>query len=259
MPSSITANLNYPYLAPWWVANDASGGNGIAFTFTTSVANVGTHPFSTGDKIWVTLRTDSARIRYVIKVSDTQISLATSLANAVAGSPITLDSNYNNCLIGNVPSTSEPSPPKILSDDFLSYSKSAQSFAVTENVAIDFTVPNWGQLGRGLFNLFYWSLGVISDAGNYKFLLWIGNGKYWIADSVLGGVATVNFSPSSLTFNCRILLQNQRVSFQVKNTGGSYITVFTSPVLSTNIQGLRFFVNLNINGTALTNCAITYL
>ena len=268
MPSSITANLNSPYLIKWWVLNNSYNGY-IGFTYVDNVVTVGTHPFSTGDKIWVTPTGGNPITRYVIKISDTQISIATSYNNAIAGTASSQDLSLN-CFIGNVPAIwgveSTTSSVSVIANPFLGYSKSAQSFAITENVAIDFTVPKWGEKSRlwGQFDLPPWSFGLVSDTGGYSLGLWDGR-NFFYGDSVTGVISKTdtyrndNNTKTSLTFNFRILIQNQRAIIQVKTTTDTYLTLFTSSILSTNIQGLRFFANLSLNGIAFTNCTITYL
>lgn len=268
MPSSITANLNSPYLTLWMVINNNSNNAGIVnYTVSGNVATVGAHPFSTGDKvypadynfqgIWIT--------RYAIKVSDTQISVATSYVNAIAGTATAFTGVATSSIsnLPTVPYAYNAMGINYITEPFLGYSKSAQSFSVNDNVAIDFTVPGWGTNSSGFIPLF-WAFGLVSDTGGYKLGL-IDTMFFQYGDSITGTTSNTTYrndqanTKSNLTFNCRILIQNQRAYIQIKTTSNTYITLFTSSVLSTNIQGLRFFSSLALNGRAFTNCTITYL
>ena len=269
MPSSITSVLNYPYTSLWLVDSTLYSVSGNVFTVTTP------HPFITGDKAYLSLHGLPRRwaIYYIINITTTTFRLATSLANATNGIAITPPSPLTS--ISNAPTVYQSlSPASIvdMTEPFLSYSKSSQTFSVTDNVAIDFTVPRWGfppvsgGAGNALSSVAIpWAVGLISDIGEYK-LGFLDTIFFIYGDSVTGAGFDSAYrldlgigNRSTLTFNCRILLQNLRASIRVKTTTGSYITLFTSSVLSNNIQGLRFFSSLSINNLALTNCTITYL
>lgn len=269
MPSTITGILSSPYLTLWQVYNNDNNNNvftlaGNVITFTAQ-----THPFSTGDTVYFMdydLQVAAAR-RYVIKISDTQISCATSYANAINGIVAAIPLNpgrITRASIANVPITNsiyDTLNINAITDAFVGYSKSTQSFSVTDNASIDFTVPSWSPgVPSGLIENFpsaLWAFGLISDVGSYKLgLLDAVSLRY--GDSVSGTITNLT-SKSSLTFNFRILIQNQRASIQIKTTANTYLTLFTSSVLGVNIQGLRFFASLGLNGVTLTNCTIAYL
>jgi hypothetical protein len=264
MPSSITANLSYPNLVLWRVFNQ---GSTVGFTVSGSVITLvsGTHPFSTGDTVYYSEALGSWVIRYAITTNNTQLSLATSYANATAATPIPTSVGVFNTGFANIPTIYYPSLGvniNLLTNPLAAYSKSAQSFAISDNVSIEFTVPRWGS-GNVYFDVSYWTFGLISDVGDYKLGL-IDFLQFSYGDSVSG--VTINntyrndnTSKSSLTFTFRILLQNKQASIQVKTTTNTYITLFTSSTLSTSIQGLRFFASFPLNGLAFTNCTITYL
>lgn len=270
MPSSITANLNSPYLTIWMAINSIGYAN---ITFSGNVATVGTHPFSTGDVVYVTNFDEPIwKKRFAIYISPTQISVATSYVNAIAQTATSFADNLNYVIIANTPSRIINSLLSIssITEPFLAYSKSAQSFSVTDNVAIDFTVPptikplafpGWLDLHNTPVP---WAFGLIADTGGYKMGL-VEAGYFLFGDSVTGLSLNQTYrndqpsSKASLTLSWRILIQNQRAYIQVKTTTNTYITLFTSSILSTNIQGLRFFSSLALNGLAFTNCTINYL
>lgn len=262
MPSSITSILNAPYLNRYM--RDYLSGE---FTITNNNANINGHPFSTGDSIFVLFTTVAAvgSLRYAIRVDENTLAIANTLSDAnnniksftiptltvgigaIANTPIAYVPNY----------TGYPSFPANVStilNQFLSSSKSQQSFAVTDNVQIDFTAPTTLPGASGVkygLDIF----GLISDTGNYNCAIvemeLTGRG-----DSI-SGVTWANISSRTLTW--RILIQNQRVSIQNRLTSGSYFTTFTSSVLSLNITGLRLFSCFSTNGRSLSNCQITYL
>lgn len=262
MPSSITAILNYPKLVLWKAGN--LGNNYDGFTVNNNIITVSTtHPFSTGDIVYYSPAiSGNWNVMYAIRFSSTQLSLATSYDNAISG--ISASVMAANTSIANIPVIYYPgaTPINLITNPLAAYSKSAQSFEINEKVAIDFTVPRWGE-GVTYHNVSYWAFGLISDVGNYR--LGLMDFLYFTyGDSVSGTTMNTtyrndNTSKASLTFNFRILLESQRANIQIKSTTNTYITLFTSSILSASIQRIRFFSSIALNNLSITNCTITYL
>jgi hypothetical protein len=262
MPSSITSVLSTPYTTYWIV---------LSPSVSSDTVTVASHPFSTGDKIYASISSTVLdgtgrgwTSLFVIVLSATQFKVATSYANAIASisTAFTTVSGLSNTPVNHL--SNATIGITFLTQPWLSNSKSTQSFAVTDNVAIDFTVSEWGH-NSGILPVGYkWAAALVSDVGNY--LVGISDANYFNYGDSITGMAVhqptrrdVGESRLALTFNCRFLLQNRTVSIQIRKTDETYQTFFTSSTLSPNIQGLRFFSNFALNGINFTNCTITYL
>lgn len=269
MPSSVTANLNFPYLTLWRVFNQSQFLQQpvTQFSVSNNVITVTSHPFSTGNIVYVSESVvNDWSIRYAIRINDTQFSLATSETNAL--NEISTSINNNATSISNVPVIyfqNGGTPISKLISPLAAYSKSAQSFSVSDNVSIDFTLPRWGEIAAlNYHGASFWTFGLISDVGNYR-LGMTDNVFFTYGDSVSGTTYNTTYrndtpsTKSSLTRQFQILIQDRRASIRVKNTSNNYITLFTSSTLSASIQGIRFFTSFALNGLALSNCSITYL
>lgn len=262
MPSSITAVLPSPYLTYWIVTSP---------TVTNNTVTVASHPFSTGDTIYASINNSAIDglpglgwlTLYVIKINSTQFNVATSYSNAMSGisttftSPAGLSNTPVKQLFNSAVSIT------YLTQPWLSNSKSAQSFAISDNVAINFTVSEWGYVGAAAIG-HKWAAALISDTGNYR--IGVTDSTFLsVGDNIVGMSASSTYrfdNPSTRanwTFTFRFLLQNRTVSIQVLLTTGAYLTLFTSSVLGVNIQGLRLFCNFALNEMKFTNCTITYL
>ena len=263
MPSSITSILDNPYLSSYLAFPTAVNTN-------TNVATLANHPFNTGDALWTQPYTlVSSVLRYAIRVDANSLAIATSAANAasdvrVAFPTNTIGSTVNGggLVVANTPILTffgggfvYGSSPTLKSWMNAS-SISLQSFSVTDNVQIDFTSPALFPENSftNIVNIRYIA-GLSSAVGGYE--NWILDASpLWTGDSITGFNWTYK---DSRTNTWRILIQNQRVTVQNLGTNGSYLTLFTSSILSINIQQLRFFFLSGINGLSLTNCRITYL
>ena len=274
MPSSITAVLNNPYINLWQVSVPVNA-VGNPLSVSNNIATVGTHSFSTGNIIYTTNRTfhNTSNIIpffkwYAIRISDTQLAFAATIENAINGVRSTTalansDSalSFTGMSIANVPMLFDRLNNGFLttalsnSDLWVSSSKSAQIFQVTDNVQIDITIPNvMDSTGIGTFIPCYNSFGLSGDNYSCGFM----PGSFLFRGDTISGMGSVS-SVSGWTNVYRILIQNRRILIQNRQTNGSYLTTFTSSELSLNIANLRLFGNFALNGRALTNCQITYL
>lgn len=279
MPSSITAVLNSPYITPWQVTVPQNA-VGNPLSVVNNIATVGTHSFSTGDKIYTCNRglhndTNSpfGALWYAIKISNTELAFATSYTNAInnvrTGSALTSsDSSIapTGMTIANVPVIFNDAIVPVVTSSagiitffnpsfWVSSAKSLQSFNVTDNVQIDFTVPNNITQTTSIMCQTHNCFG-LEGQNNYScgFL----RAFSLLRGDSISGTTPFTGSTTSWTNAYRFLIQNQRITIQNKQTNGSYLTIFTSSVLSLNISGLRLFSNFSLNGQALTNCQITY-
>lgn len=278
MPSSITANLNSPYLTLWQVSVPINA-VGNPLNVSNNAATVGTHLFSTGDIIYTCNRfTNSATNGgigffqwYAIRVSSTQLAFAASFADAsnnirsttaLANSDSSVDSS-TGMSICNVPvlfSRGNFAALDRITDSSLwtSSSKSAQSFQSADRVQIDLSIPNIMD-SAGITNLVpcYNSFGLIGN--NYSCGI-MPAGAIFAGDSISGMSSTgITTNVTNWTRDYRILVQDKRIYIQNRQTNNSYLTIFTSLELPLNVTDLRLFANFSLNGRALTNCQITYL
>jgi len=270
MPSSITANLSsfgMSYLSIWRIWG---GSNGTA-TFTASgnvFTTTATIPMSTGDLVYLAQfgYPHATTTRYMIKLTANTFSLATTQVLANAGTASALPYVVADTGISNVPLNGKQgtfvSPsgiiPSGVTNFLMSSSRSAQSFAVTDNVQIDFSVSvpiqTFNQFSA--YTFYNYVFGLRTDAGNYSCIC-SDDGAFWVGDTITGFSADQQKTLATTTF--RITLQNRQISIANRRTNSTYTTLFTSSVLSLNLSNLRFFTNLTLDGQAFTNCTITYL
>ena len=271
MPGSgITAKLEVPYVTPWSFSENAGGGSGTWADSTNNTFTVPAspnHPFVTGDVMYVRLW-NGANILvtpmvkyYAIVISATQLKYASSYANAIAGTALTIPSALSTVLgirsgIGNHPNVGyngQYDPNFYNPATWMASSVSTISFASTEKIQIDFTFSNPGEITASLFTKslsyicgFYQSLNPVSIVGE-------GNAtNYTIGNALQNNMQAV--PPVA-----RFTLQNRRVSIAIRLNDGTYLTRFTGSVLATNLDPLFFAVNMGINGYNANNCTITYL
>jgi hypothetical protein len=277
MPSSITANLSSfgnSYLSIWRIWG---GFNGTA-TFTASgnvFTTTATIPMSTGDLVYLSQfgYPQATTTRYMIKLTDNTFSLATTQILANTGTASALPYPVAETGISNVPLNGKyfafsilGNIPSGVTNSLMSSSRSAQSFAVTDNVQIDFSVsvPIQTPSQYSSYTFYYYVFGLRTDAGNYS-CIFADDGAFWSGDTITGFSADFNtgyvpsVSKTLATTTFRITLQNRRISIANRRTDSTYTTLFTSSVLSLNLSNLRFFTNLTLDGQAFTNCTITYL
>lgn len=265
--STITANLIAPYTSPWSFSTTGGGGSGTWANSTNSTFTVPAHPFVTGDVMYVRLfNTNLQPVTgmqkyYAIFVSPTQLRYASSYANAIAGTALTIPSALSTVVqnaIGNHPNIGYASifdPGFYNPSTWMASSVSVNSFASTENIRIDFTLSGSGGIPISA-SLFTKSLSYICGFYQDNFL-----------QSVVGegNSSTYTFSNQQQNFTqtvpavVRFTLQNRRISTAIRLNSGTYLTRFTSSLLATNLDPLFFAVNMGINGYNANNCTITYL
>lgn len=282
MPSSITANLTgfgSSYLNLWKLSNFVPTGvdtiNGVTSGYTANTSTnvvtqtTGSIPLVTGDVVYLatTVSGSFTATRYMIRLSDNTFSLATSRNNALNSIPTTLayftsggNPSFSGVAISNVPMVGSwygPVSTNTITEALISSSKSAQSFAVTDSATIDFTVPSIKTFQQyEIHNHYFWTCGLTSDTGSYT-VGFFDDGSTFRCGDINTSISTGSKTNATTVF--RITLQNRQISIANRRINSTYTTLFTSSTLSLNIQGLRFFANLTLNGQAFTNCTITYL
>ena len=277
MPSSITANLSsfgISYLSIWRIW----GGNNGTVTFTASgnvFTTTATIPMSTGDLVYLSQYgyPQPTTTRYMIKLTANTFSLAITQVLANAGTASALPYVVAETGISNVPLNGKQNTFSAsgnirsgVTNSLMSSSRSAQSFAVTDNVQIDFSVSVPIQTFDPYvpYTFYNYVFGLRTDAGNYS-CIFADDGAFWTGDTITGFSANMqtgyvpNVSKTLATTTFRITLQNRQISIANRRTNSTYTTLFTSSVLSLNLSNLRFFTNLTLDGQAFTNCTITYL
>ena len=268
MPGSTIASvLSSPYLTPWSYSTTGGGGSGTWADSTNSTFTVASHPFVTGDVMYVKLFTNgvlpftSTQKYYAIVVSPTQLKYASSYANAIAGTslaiPASLATNVQSA-IGNHPNIGYGAA--LFSAGFynpatwMASSISTVSFASTENVQIDFTLVGSGDNPMSA-SLFTKSLSYV--CGFFQ-----SNSSQSVAgegSSTLYGGSVLQNTSQILPAVVRFTLQNRRVNIAVKLNNNSYLTRLAGSLLATNLDPLFFAINMGINGYNANNCTITYL
>jgi hypothetical protein len=266
--STITANLIAPYTSPWSFSTIGGGGSGTWADSTNSTFTVPAHPFVTGDVMYVKLfNAQSSSVTgtqkyYAIFVSPTQLRYASSYANAIAGTALTIPSALSTVVqnaIGNHPSIGYASvynPGFYNPSTWMASSVSVNSFASTENVQIDFTLSGSSGGIPISASLFTKSLSYICgffQNDSLQSIVGEGNSStYTFSNNQQNLTQTV---PAVVRFT----LQNRRISTAIRLNSGTYLTRFTGILLATNLDPLFFAVNMGINGYNANNCTITYL
>jgi hypothetical protein len=217
-------------------------------------------PFSTGDMVYygsIFSNQTSVFLYYAIRISETEIKLATTYENAIAGIPLNITFNspstnnsYFQYQIGSSPLALLHGGPSLWSASVInpsfwqSRSFSTTTFSITENISFECNL-NQACL-----------VGISTVSGSYR----IGGGTQkspgpsFIMRSTIGDVrGLLNLPVSQL----KITVLNKSILFS-RLSGGSYITFHTTTPLTTQ-EPLRFYACLGTNNTGLTNCKITYL
>lgn len=268
MPGSlITANLSAPYITPWSAGANGGGGAGTWADSTNSTFTVTSHPFTTGDVMYVRLFNPSGSLvttqqkYYAIVVSATQLKYASSLQNALDGNALAIPSSLWIAVqnaIGNHPFIGYSSPYETnfyRASTWIASAKSLQGFSVTESVQIDFALSSNGGAPISVSmatesHSYVW--GFFQDV-NRQSVCGEGNtSTYTFADSVQN---TQQLLPATIRFT----LQNRRLSTAIKLINGSYVTRRTGSLLSTSLSPLYLYINMGMNGYNINNCTLTYL
>lgn len=251
-------------------------------------------PFATGDRVYFFDSTvlaslpDAANnyqftLYYAIRISATQIKLATSYENAIAGTAITIadftnktvsGTNFNNRVISNV--TAPVINRELLYDNtsffaskWNSSAVSSQSFFISDQVRLEFDLPECSMAGlisleKRETGIPVYGFGLLRPGS--KTLLGIGDTFSNMTDNICGRSITGEtsadrfFFPFSPGWNgrLRITVQNNTISVAMSvNNGATFTTMFTTSQLSIT-SPLNFFAYNSLNNTGLTNCTINY-
>lgn len=260
--STITSILNAPYLTAWGVGVPSN--NVGAFT-------VASHPFTTGDVIYVKLFINAAlqttQSKYFVIVdSPTQLRYASSYENAISGTALAIpqglttgQSSLRNTPVGSTgfnqyamhyhPST------------WMSSSRAVISFSPTSNVNIDFTLNDNSHKAAVIHTQ------TLGAANSYIFGFDSSSSGIFQASganstAVSAPPININFllsNPSIVSpIIGRFTIQDSRVSLSVKLNDGSYLTAFTSNTIPVSTAPLFFSVCMGLNNQNFNDCTITY-
>lgn len=269
MPGSIiTSVLPAPYLSAVW--NGTATKSGDVLTFTAP------HGLQTGDIVYTGLPGTATNAItygfhgiYVIVLSSTSISLASSLVNATNNVVLSLSGFPGGSQqFRNVPDLQTVAFFGLIPlSAWQSRSVSSQVFSLNTPVAISATTPpivgsndqiQPYYIGLKTANNSYvcgfggrwengqWRTRAVGDtlsgfsAGNNSNAMWVSTSL----NSVIDFRLTIN--------------SNKQVSIQ-RLSSGVWVTGFTSTVLSATQDPLYFFVCTALNNVSITNCQVTYL
>lgn len=249
------------------VLNSSTTNGGLSVDATTDTLTIDTSfgsafPFQTGNIVYYRIQNILAPTRYwVIRLSSTQIKLATSLSNAQAGIAADLTTSttpgdffgYRHHLT-NSPLEIVHQANALQTNDFFVkdfWQASAYSllqFGITEKLRIDFILRNPGvfagvQTLSSSFSIGYGHQGSIQNIGVGR----VSTGQTWnrVGSFPTGGQ------------EMRITLQDRILTYSVKS-GTSYVSMYATSALSLT-EPLRFFAFLPLNSTFVSDCQITYL
>lgn len=230
-----------------------------------------THSFTTGDLLYIYLQAGGNVYRnrvFAIADSPSQLRIATTRSNALAGIAITLSSiwtltqEFTSAILSNILIREPWSDPLIPPSTSQSSAKSTISFSPSASVQIDLQTSSIGE-GRAWFGLttttesYTAYCGLFSGSGFGSKNDGYGSLGVHTGDTILGGSSPVRYdinSPRAIRF----VLQNNRISISYR-ASNNYVTGFTSNVLSNSLPPLVFFVCFGLNNLNINNCTITYL
>lgn len=259
--STITSILNAPYLTAWAVSVPSN--NVGAFTVTS-------HPFTTGDVIYVKLFIDGSlqttQSKYFVIVdSPTQLRYASSYENAISGTALAIPQGLTTgqSSLRNTPSGSTSFNQYAMHyhpSTWMSSSRSAISFSPTSNVHIDFTLNDNSHRAAVIHTQ------ALGAANSYICGFDSSFGGIFQASGALTAVTaspiSINYLPSNPSIVSPIIgrftIQNSRVSLSVKLNDGSYLTAFTSNTIPASTAPLFFSVCMGLNNQNFNDCTITY-
>lgn len=230
-----------------------------------------THSFTTGDFLYIYMQQGGGLYRnrvFAIADSPSQLRIATTRSNALAGTAITLSSiwwntqEFSNAILSNTHILQSWSNSLIPPSTSQSSAKSTISFSPSESVQIDLQTSSIGE-GRAWFGLTtttesytaYCGLFVAEGFG----LKTNGFGSFGVhtGDTVLGGSSPPRYDINSPR-TIRFVLQNNRINIFYR-ANNAYVLGFTSNVLSNSLPPLVFFVCFGLNNLNINNCTLTYL
>ena len=236
---------------------------------STGIFTAPSHPFTTGDIMYVSLRGNNGfplRIGkyYAIVISSTELKHASTKENALNGISLNIPGNlwtvptqpqgvYNG--IGNTPDCGYNYFDLVESykpDTWLSSSRSTDAFDISTNVRIQ-----WTHTPQSL---------TTKQGGSYAlatptFGSFFGV-AYWREGLGIGGLPGGNISfqpPVGSTGTLRFEIMNREISFWAKLAGESFQRLYTTTQLPESFDPLYFHANFGIKNMSATNCTITYL
>ena len=232
-----------------------------------------THSFTTGNLLYIYMQYFGAVYRnrvFAIADSPSQLRIATTRSDALAGIAITLSSiwtgtvtqEFNAAILSNILTIHHWSNPLIPPSTSQSSAKSTISFSPSASVQIDLQTSSIGE-GRAWFGLttttesYTAYCGLFSPQGYGSKNDGYGSLGVHTGDTISGGASLFRYdinSPRAIRF----VLQNNRISISYM-ASNNYVTGFTSNVLSNSLPPLVFFVCFGLNNLNINNCTITYL
>jgi len=266
MPGSIiTSVLNAPYLSAVW--NGTATKSGDVLTFTTA------HGLQTGDIVYTAFGGgDALRQMYgywgvfVIVLSSTSISLASSLADASNNVVLSLSTFPNGSqAFSNIPFTRPIAfYGGIPLSAWQSRATSAQVFSLNTPVAISGITHT--MIGASDQNQpYYIGLKTATDSYYCGFGLMNQNNSSLhtsgLGDTISGFSSFTGFTNTGFPAAFRFTITSaKRITIEALSNGttGSWVTRFTSSILTTQ-DPLFFFCNSALNNISITDCQVTYL
>lgn len=276
MPGSIITCTGLPstYNSFYMAQNATSSGfAGLTIDASTDTFNVGVpasnFPFLTGETVYYAFTAANLTLvtrYYAIRLSSTSIKLATSVANAFAGTAVDLTTNSlstntanNQHQISNVMMLLHSGPDFSYNNIFnrANYQGSAYStinFSITENIRFEFTIDAYTFAGIVTTTETYGiGVGIAKSSGPNNAIL----GREWndstnIGRWQMGSAGVITSARITLTISNRVVT----VATGTVATGG--ITYYTTATI-TNTEQFRFFAYFSLNNTAVRDCVITYL
>lgn len=266
--STIQAILPSPYQTAWSFSQFGGGGAGTWADSTNSTFTVTSHPFITGDVIYVRLFNTNSSLAttqikyYAIVVSTTQLRYASTYQNAINGVSLSIPSALwtsgasgisNNPVIGYNSMTYSA----FYSGIWNASSKSLTAFSSRSKVRIELEFLT-GDGSAICANAFLGTANFSYVCGFYQDASRVNTVGETSNNSAGYNSSTIQVTQQLLPPVVRFTIENNRISIAIKLNDGSFMTRFTSSLLSSNLDPLYLFVNMGLNGLGYKNCTITY-
>lgn len=270
--SNIISILNYPYLIPWSYQQTGGGGANSWADSTNGTFTVPSHPFVTGDVMYVSLWNANTqnvvllKKYYAIVVSSTQLKYADTYNNAIQGINLPIPPNLSTAInsgIGNTPTIGYNPSTEFASfynpTTWNSFAWSLISFGNSEKVYVDATFLDINytmvMIGTQVFGtLSSYCCGVMNTASNVNVV------NEFVGTKVTGAhsASVLQVNQMQIPYTVRFTLQNKRISIAVKLNNGTYLTRLTGSQIPDNTLPLFIGVGMGLNNNQVTNCTITY-
>ena len=235
---------------------------------STGIFTVPSHPFTTGDVMYVSLRNNTTDIPfplrmgkyYAIVISSTELKHASTKENALNGISLNIPGNlwtyaFVGNGIGNTPDCgynyfnyADSYKPST----WFSSSRSSDTFDISTNVRIQ-----WTHTAQSL---------TTKRGGSYAlatptFDSFLGV-AFWRDGLGVGGINGGDMSfdpPVGSTGTFRFEIMNRKISLWVKLIDESFQQLYTSTPILESLDPLYFHANFGLKNMSATNCTITYL